>query len=250
MRLRTLLTGFAVLILPWPFRRMFLNLLGHHLAGGTRIGWGLVFVDRLCMNPGSSIGSFNILRCHRIVMREKSSIGRFNSVRGPLSVRLGEGSVLGNRNVVARSWALGRYSSGRLWLGTLSGITAGHSLDCTRSITFGDYVTLAGKASQCWTHGYIFEAKGAGRARIDGPIRIGNNVSIGSGCIISMGVKIVDAVTIGSLSSVSKSLLQPGLYVSQPLRYIDKDFDAMTRSLEMVSSEEKSDRVYRKPDPS
>ena len=82
--------------------------------------------------------------------------------------------------------------------------------------------------------------------RIDGSIHIGNNVYIGSGCMVSMGVRIADAVTVGSLSSVSKSLEQSGLYVSQPLRHIETDFHASVARLEPLPPGLSCEPVYRK----
>jgi acetyltransferase-like isoleucine patch superfamily enzyme len=250
VKLRTLITALVIFFIPRPFKSLILVMLGHSVARGARIGWSLVFVDRLYLEATAKIGSFNLIACRRLVMRSGAYIQRFNVVQGPVSVRLAEQASIGNRNLVRRSWNLTGYGSSQLWLGKLAKITASHVVDCTRAVSFGDYSTLAGKGSQCWTHGFVHESTGPGRARIDGAIRIGNNVYIGSGCVLSMGLRIVDGVTVGSLSSVAKSLLQPGLYVSQPLRFIEKDYDAVVGPLEAVSSAPGADRVFKKRDQS
>ena len=50
-----------------------------------------------------------------------------------------------------------------------------------------------------------------------GYIKIGNNVFIGANSTIMPNVKIVDNVVIGANSIVVKSILEPGVYVGQPL---------------------------------
>jgi acetyltransferase-like isoleucine patch superfamily enzyme len=53
-----------------------------------------------------------------------------------------------------------------------------------------------------------------------GYIKIGNNVFIGANSTIMPNVKIVDNVVIGANSIVVKNILEPGVYVGQPLRKI------------------------------
>ena len=63
---------------------------------------------------------------------------------------------------------------------------------------------------------------GPERAYIIGPVRFGDNVYIGSMSCISPGITIAHNVAVGAHSSVAASLLEPGVYVSQKLRYIAK----------------------------
>jgi acetyltransferase-like isoleucine patch superfamily enzyme len=83
---------------------------------------------------------------------------------------------------------------------------------------------MAGISSQVWTHGYNHAPEGPARFRIDGSVNVGSNVYIGSSCVINAGVKINDSITVGSHACVSKSLQDPGLYVSQPLRLVKYDY--------------------------
>jgi acetyltransferase-like isoleucine patch superfamily enzyme len=100
-----------------------------------------------------------------------------------------------------------------------------------KNVSIGDYSIFAGADTQVWTHGYVHEKVGAGRFRVDGEIIIGNNVYIGLRCVFNPGVKIADGVTIGSNSTISKSITKPDLYVSQPLRYVDYNHDAIRNRL-------------------
>ena len=52
-------------------------------------------------------------------------------------------------------------------------------------------------------------------------ITLGNNVLVGSGCVI-LPVKIVDNVTLGAGSVVTRDILEPGVYFGNPARKKDK----------------------------
>ncbi|MDN5215669.1 hypothetical protein QQ020_26565 [Fulvivirgaceae bacterium BMA12] len=155
-------------------------------------------------------------------------------------------SEIGNRNLIKRSPTPITYGISLLYLGAMTKITASHVIDCTRSIRIGNYSIIAGLSSQLWTHGYFHEANGPGRFRVDGEIIIGNNVYVGSKCVFNLGVKVADSITIGSNSSVSKSLLHKGMYVSQPLRYLESDANTAREKLIKVEVENLIEQVYEK----
>jgi acetyltransferase-like isoleucine patch superfamily enzyme len=222
-----------------------LRILGHWIKPGVKIGFSLVLVDHLYLEALSNIGHLNLIRCRRVVLGKTARIGNMNLVRGPFSVWIGEGSKLGNRNQVTRAPHPVSYGPALLKFGKVSGITAQHSVDCTCSVILGDYTTIAGQGSQFWTHGYYHCAEGVDRFRVDGKIRLGNNVYIGSASVITAGVEIANHVIVGSHSSISKSLSRSGMYVSQPLRYIELDLEKTIEQLEPVT-EPCVDRVYRK----
>ncbi|KFN47907.1 hypothetical protein N790_07090 [Arenimonas malthae CC-JY-1] len=138
--------------------------------------------------------------------------------------RLGKFACIGSQNAILRAPRGVTWGRAIFRLGTWSKITVGHVIDCTRSVRLGDYSILAGRGSQVWTHGYLHAAEGIDRFRIDGSVTIGNNVYIGSGCVVNAAVKIGDAITVGSGATVSTSLRIAGLYVSQPLRMVELDY--------------------------
>lgn len=170
-----------------------------------------------------------------------------NIFRGPFSLRLGEAAGLGNRNTAARARKGVTYGSAQLWLGNGSKITAAHALDCTKSILFGDYSILAGKSSQIWTHGYVHENEAPKRYRVDGIVRIGNNVYLGSSVIVTGGVTICDNASVGVGTCVTKHLTEPGFYISGALRMLPKPADPSSRAdLERVTDPALIEPVYRK----
>lgn len=87
----------------------------------------------------------------------------------------------------------------------------------------GRHTHLAGRQSQVWTHGYVHARTGYDRARVDGPVFLGDNVYIGSFSCISTGVRVENGIAVGNHSSVAGHLSTPGVYVSQSLRFIDVD---------------------------
>jgi len=236
-----------VCLLPSKIALILLKLIGHQISFTARIGLSFVYVEKLTLLPFSKIGHLNLIKVKEVFIARCGNIGHMNYCNGPFSVIIKEKASIGNRNVITRSSKNLVNDSAILTLGFNSKITADHRIDCMCSVTFGDNSILAGSGSQIWTHGYYHERTGPGRFRVEGSINIGNNIYIGSRCVISMGVSICDGVTIGSLSSVSKSISVAGLYVSQPLRYIDSDIDLTRKRLIKVENNLLQEIVYIKP---
>lgn len=198
-----------------------LNLLGHKIHRHSKIGFSLLWIDgTIRLESGSKIGRFNIIRIHELEIKKGGYIGNYNTIKGPIIINLAETAAIGNKNSIYRAPLGVTYGIALLKLGILSKITANHRIDCTRSVIMGDYTTIAGHDTQVWTHAYYHDKSGPGRFRLDGDVEIGNNVYIGSRCIINMGTKIANNVVVGANACISKSLLEAGTYVNQPLRYI------------------------------
>ena len=233
-------------LLPSRLAACALSAIGHRIHPTAKIGFSLVRVERLCMGPHSSIGHGNLISCRRLVLREKARFRHLNVAAGPFSILVGSRSLIGNRNRIRRQPFGITYGPSVLRLGKVTGITIGHSLDLTRSILIGDYTTFAGMGTQIWTHGYYHYSTGEDRFRVDGRVMFGNNVYIGSSCCISMGVHVADGIMIGAMSSVSKDLTVRGLYVSQPLRFVELDLQRTLSRLDEVAGYKLDERVYQK----
>jgi acetyltransferase-like isoleucine patch superfamily enzyme len=232
--IRKAITCMCCLILPVKLCSWLLNLLGHSIHFGSRIGFSFIWIDgKLSLEKGAKIGNMNLIRIDDLHIAELGYIGNLNSIKGPLSIKMGQKGVIGNKNSIYRAPLTVTYGRSLFSIGTVAGITSHHRVDCTRSVSIGNYSTVAGFGSQLWTHAYYHDKEGPGRFRLDGEIEIGNNVYIGSGSILNCGIKIVDKVMIGANSSVSKSLLIPGTYVSQPLRYIESIDDPRSKFIKI-----------------
>ena len=220
--MRKAATALLVLALPTPFVRPLLNGMGHCVHSGCRVGFSWLWCDFIGLDHGVRIGHFNLVAVRRLLLRERSYFGRMNVAKGPIDVVLQPRAALGNGNRVLRGPAGVSSGPAQLWLGELAKITADHRVDCTQTVRVGAFSIIAGASSQLWTHGYVHEIEGAGRYRIDGRIVIENNVYIGSACLISMGVRIAKGVIVGGGTSVARSLSEPGLYVSAPIRALPR----------------------------
>jgi acetyltransferase-like isoleucine patch superfamily enzyme len=171
-----------------------------------------------------------------------------NVIRGPVSVGLGPRALIGNFNWVSRAPAPVTIGPACLLLGELSALTSRHSIDCTETITIGNFTTFAGRASQLWTHGYVHHLQGPGRYRLDGKITVGNNVYVGSGSCVTAGVRIADGVSVAPFTSITRNLLEPGLYFGQKLAHVARLPEDRHRGLALLAPELIEETVYWKAD--
>lgn len=220
-KLRTFFTALVCLLAPRSMKPWLLNGVGHAVHSSARIGPSLLVGTRLFMGPDTAIGWFNLISCQRIVMRDHAYIGRMNVIKGRLSIGLASRAAIGNRNsVICSGLDPHRTRPSHLTLGTLTKITANHYVECAESIVWGRFGTLAGVGCQMWTHGFVHAETGEGRSMVRGRITIGDNVYIGAHSVVAAGVRIGDAIAVGAHSSVASDLVEPGVYVSAPLRHV------------------------------
>jgi len=222
--------------------------MGHKIHRKSKIGFSFIWIkDKLILEESTTIGNFNLININSLVIGKSGYLGNFNRIIGPIDVILKDTAAIGNKNNIYRAPIGITYGTSVLELGILSKITGNHRVDSTRSIIIGDYSTIAGHDSQIWTHAYYHDKIGSGRFRVDGEIKIGNNVYIGSRCIINGGISITDTVVVGSNSNVSKSLLNPGTYVNQPLRFIEpKNGTRVQTNFVKIEGYNLSEEVYEK----
>jgi len=249
-RLKIYLTAIAALM-PQPIAGVALRALGHRVDSGVKIGFSLLLIEHMALQHGARIGQFNVLRLRRLVMRTGAYFGRMNLVHGPLSISMAERSAIGNNNKVVRA-AINTITIGPalLRLGELTKITAGHRIDCTSSVYIGNFSTIAGIATEIWTHGYVHAEHGPGRYRVDGNVSIGCNVYVGSSSCITAGVQIADGIIVGARTTVATNLLEPGMYVSAGIRRLARPADPDARvDLERINDARLCETVYRKRRP-
>lgn len=244
--MKKLFVAVLCFILPTVILRKIVVLWGWSMAPGSRIGFSFVWAKVLCMRQGCRIGHFNFVRIESLDMQPTAYIGHLNYINGPLSLTMDENAGVGNQNRIFRGALVIRRKISQVKLGRYAKITARHSVECLADIVIGNYSTIAGSNTQIWTHGYYHYPVGLDRFRIDGGVNIGNNVYVGASCVISMGVTICDAVSIGSHSSVAKSIVEPGLYVSQPLRHIAMTPESVMSRLDALPDGMSIERAYEK----
>lgn len=231
MKTRKAVTGLITLFTPKKLKPYLLNLLGHKVHPSVRIGFSLVLANRIYMDEGSSIGNLNLLEVNKLLMRKGAFIKKKNRIRGPINLLMRKKAAIANDNSIYRAKPPICFGISTLKLGELGQLISKNHLDVTKSIEIGDNTTIGGLGGQFWTHGFFHSRTGPGRIRVDGPIKIGHNVYVGSRCTFNPGVIVADGIFLGSNVCVSKSLKIPGMYVSQPLRHIDRDLESIKTKL-------------------
>ena len=224
----------------------FLRALGHKIHHTAKIGFSLLFVDSITLKEKAIIGHFNFFKIKKLTMASSSFIKRSNIFKGPIDVYLDSNSGISKQNKFRRANYPISVGEASLHLGKNSFIVSNHFIDLTKSVSFGDNSILAGINTQLWTHGYYHANEGPDRIGIDGEIKIGNNVYVGSKCLFNPGVKVSDAIHIGAGSVISKDLTEKGMYVSQGLRFIKNDIDTIKGKLHKVEDKNLVEQVYNK----
>jgi acetyltransferase-like isoleucine patch superfamily enzyme len=223
-----------------------LRAIGHDISYKAKIGVSLYFVKHIKVNQNAKIKSFNFLKLNELYLEENAFIGKFNIIKGPFKVHLEPKAGISKSNKIRRAYAPITYGEASLHLGSNSIIVSDHFLDLTRSVVIGSNSIVAGIGTQFWTHGYYHADEGVDRIRIDGEIKIGDNVYIGSKCLFNPGVRVENSIHIGGGSVISKNLVKSGMYVSQGLRYIENDINHVKAKLKKVDADNLIEQVYTK----
>lgn len=190
-------------------------LAGYDISFDARIGmFNLILCDKLRIKA-ARIDRFNVIKAKYFDMAPGSSIGKNNRMTDVNRVILKESSTMvsGNRVVGTRPGISPFKENENLLIGARAVITVGHRFDLSDSITLGDNVTFGGTLSEVWTHGFDIN-----HVKIQAPVTIGNDVYVGSRALILPGVDICGRASVGAGTVVSKSITQPGFYVSSQLQ--------------------------------
>lgn len=200
----------------------------HRIAKGCRIGFSVIICDSIKLGQDTKIGHLNFVHIKRLELNDRSKILHLNFLKGPITVLFDEDSWIHSQNKISGP-VHNFVREQKFCLGKKSMVMMKCLFDITDSIEIGDNTTIAGAGVQMWTHAfYVGREK---RVRVDGGIRIGNNCYIGAYAVVCSGCTITDYTTIGANATVSKSISVPGLYVSQPLRFIEYDADMSIANL-------------------
>lgn len=202
-----LLLKFLTFLLPWPIKRIFLvRFFKYEIHPSARIGLSWIYPKKLIMNSDSNIGHFNVaVHLDLISIGKNSSIARGNWITGfPI-----------NTDSKHFSHQKGRESS--LKVGRHSAITKNHHIDCTNIIQIGNFVTVAGYASQLLTHSINIELN----IQDSAPITIGDYCFVGTSSTILGGANLPPFCVLGANSLLNKSFSIPyRLYAGNPAKEI------------------------------
>ena len=179
---------FLLLPFPWVVRRWILvSVLGFKLDPRSRIGLTIIFADEIEMAEGAFLGHFNYIgKLDLLKMDADTFIGNFNWIPG-LSQRLN--SPFFRKKTNRRS---------ELIMGKCSMIAHQNFIDCTDRIELGPFSGIAGARSQLLTHGI----EPISSSQTCSPISIGAFTMVGSGTLITKGVRIPDRCIVSAGSVV------------------------------------------------
>ncbi len=215
-------------------------LMQYDISYDCRIDPGNYLYLGSCRLRGAVIGKLNYFNVGHLEMQPGSEIRTLNKILYVNELRLGTGSVVVSKNTVtgSRPGESPFADSQNLFIGSGTFITHKHSIDVSDTVTIGDDVTFGGIGSEVWTHGFDLQ-----HVRLQSPVTIGNHVYIGSRCMILLGVSIVDNVSIGAGTVVSRTISESGFYVSSNLQ---RKSDARSLAQEDGVVEHKGGRFVRK----
>jgi acetyltransferase-like isoleucine patch superfamily enzyme len=185
-----------LMLLPWPTRRA-----------------ALKAIFKFDIHPTASIG-FSIVMPGALQMGEKSRIGSLTFIKGISSLEIGAFGKLGNLN-----WVTGNPAGSKvhfvpdvnrvpaLKIGAHASITHRHLIDCTDTVTIGDFSTFAGWGSQILTHAIdLVECRQAAA-----PVSIGPYCFIGTRSVFLKGSSVGSHCVVAAGSVVTKPLNEPGM---------------------------------------
>ena len=205
-----------IAIVPFAFLRhaLYRLLFGYHISRGSHVGFGTILDCQECLISGGDIGWGNVIQANQFHMECGSQIGKLNTIRQCHSVHFSEDCAVVDRNkIIGTRPGISPFKEHESFvLGEKSIVTSGHHFDVSDTITIGREVTIGGNGCQIWTHGFD-----PNRIKIQAPVAVGDNVYIGSRSIIVQGVTICANVSIAAGTVVSKSIAEPGFYVSSQL---------------------------------
>lgn len=172
---------------------------------GYRIWFGYRIAD-------SKIGFGTVIAVDEFSLH-KSKIGFFNLFIGPIKIKIGEGTSIGNRNTFSCGYWVLRETykdhayARTLMIGNGALITSSHYFDVAGTFKLGDRSWIAGIGSQFWTHGAGVPERNieiGNDSYVGSAVRfapgsaIGNNVLVAMGSVVS-GVLNVDNVLVGGV---------------------------------------------------
>lgn len=174
----------------WLYRLLYSNRIGKSFE----IGWmSLIFCDKVHIGTGVRIGkNVRIRNLDALSIGDGCEIGSHCEIHG----------VPDNIKFQKRVFEVGKHT----------GIGSDHYFDVAAPIQIGSGVIVAGSQSQFFTHSFDLNSD-----RMDGGIRIGDHVYIGTRCLITPGVEICSHVVITGMTTVNKSISEQGVYSSSTL---------------------------------
>lgn len=221
----------CLFIFPASFCRLIFLCTGlkrkYNIRKNVKIGFSIIIVNELYIGEMSRIGHFNIVKCNSLHIGGNTRFLHLNFAKGTFNIHIGNNAWFNHSNKFSKlESSLNNKKITEIRIGNYTSVNVHVLFDLSDNIIVSDGSVLAGSGTQIWTHSFYISRINVGRnVKTTKPVVIGNNCYIGSNCGIMPGVEISDGITVGSMTCVSKDLSVPGLYVSQPIRFVEFDPD-------------------------
>ena len=198
---------FAItILLPWPLRRLVLmSFFGFDLHPTSRIGVSWIFPRRLVLEENARIGHLTV--CKGLDLLQLKANARI----GPLNW------ITGYPSALKQFFADDTERKPEFILGEHAAVTTRHLIDCTSSVTVGDYSTVGGWRSQILTHSIDFDL---GR-QTSKPVVVGRYCFVSTGCVLLAGSRLPDFSILAAASLLNDCFSETHyLYGGSPCRPI------------------------------
>lgn len=197
-----------IIFLPWKIRRCILNKFYHYkIHPSAHIGLSYIYPEHLIMGEGAKIGHLNVaIHLELIQMDKNSSISQKNWITGfPLKDKSHF------RDFPERKPYLIMKED--------SAITKQHLIDCTDTITIGEFTIIAGYGTQIMTHSMSLKTNKQGCA----PITIGHRCFVGTRSIILPGSELPSQSVLGAGAVLNRKYTESfSLYGGVSAKFINK----------------------------
>lgn len=219
-----LLLKIITVLLPWRLKRfMLVRFFKYEIHPSAKIGLSWIYPKKLIMDSDSAVGHFNVaVHLDLIKIGKYSSIARGNWITGFPT------------NTNSKHFLHQPERQSNLIMGEHSAITKNHHIDCTNIIQIGNFVTVAGYASQLLTHSINIELN----IQDSNPITIGDYCFVGTASTILGGSVLPDCSVLGANALLNKNFTIPyRLYGGNPakeIKELSKDYKYFNREVGFV----------------
>ncbi len=204
-----LIVKLITFLLPWRLKRFLLiRFFKYEIHPSAKIGYSWIYPKKLIMNSNSKIGNLNIaVHLDLISIGKYSSISRGNWITGFPS------------KTNSKHFSHQTERESKLLIGEHSAITKNHHIDCTSTITIGNFVTIAGYNSQLLTHSInILENR-----QDSSPIIIGDYCFVSTNVVVLGGAHLPSYSVLGAKAMLNKKMNQEYcLYGGIPAKFISE----------------------------
>jgi acetyltransferase-like isoleucine patch superfamily enzyme len=196
-------------LLPWRLKRFLLiRFFKYEIHPSAKIGYSWIYPKKLIMHSNSKIGNLNVaIHLDLISIGKYSSISRGNWITGFPS------------KTNSKHFSHQNERESKLLIGEHSAITKNHHIDCTSTITIGNFVTIAGYNSQLLTHSInILENR-----QDSSPIIIGDYCFVSTNVVVLGGAHLPSYSVLGAKAMLNKKMNQEYcLYGGIPAKFINE----------------------------